>query len=495
MTYPPPSIVLPQEGARYAAAALRHPSRNVVPQKPLPRRPPSPLLPRLAAHLVPDHPGYYEGIVVSGSRVFSSGAIFAALAIALGGGHLTIAAIAALPFLTRLSHLAVPELIRRYGSPRVAMASMWLERTGLLAAAVSGAVRPEGWAIPGLLLGIAVGFAGQNLYDASLASLHSETTTPKTFGRYTAIKTRWASIAGLILGVLASVAVDATEHLGVAPHVARSLAVAAGVGVHMLVAYPVARMRRLAIRLAARQRRTAYVSTPPAGGQGADVASWLVLPRTPAHWATVRFAVAWGFALGISTRQGEAMAMSLLGISVGTITLLNAVIVGAGVIGAQTWGRLADRFGGKGLLSISLIALALDPLWLVGAMLLHPILLLPSYALWGIFNSGWNIAQSLTLIRTSGPAGDRIRALVMFNVAFGLAAGVAPMFGGALLELLDARTTPVTAYVGLFVLSAILRLATHPLLRGMPAPPARRGRYVTQVVLRAARRRVRRRAR
>ena len=63
-----------------------------------------------------------------------------------------------------------------------------------------------------------------------MASLHSEATTPETYGRYTAIKSRWGSSAGLTLGILASIALDATEHLGVPAHIARSLAIGLGVG-------------------------------------------------------------------------------------------------------------------------------------------------------------------------------------------------------------------------------------------------------------------------
>src|SRR5918992_983697 len=149
--------------------------------------------------------------------------MFAGLALALGGGHLAIATLAALPALTRLAHLAVPELVRRHGSWGVASAATWLERAGFLLAALFGIVRPEGWAVPGLLAGIGVGFLGQTIYDASLAALHTEATLPGTFGRYTATKARWAAISGLVLGVLASLAVDAAERAaGVPPNIART---------------------------------------------------------------------------------------------------------------------------------------------------------------------------------------------------------------------------------------------------------------------------------
>ncbi|HUF25457.1 MAG TPA: MFS transporter [Gemmatimonadaceae bacterium] len=441
----------------------------------------------LGALRAPGHPGFVEATVVSGSRVFASGAIFAALALALGGGHLSIAAIAAIPFLSRLAHLLVPALLRRCESWRVALAAAWLERLGLLAAALAGIVRPDGWAIPGFLAGLAVALLGQAVYDVALASLHSESTAAKGFGRYTATKTRWAAVSGLVLGVVASFAVDATERLGVPPHIARSLAIVAGAAIHLAIARPLAGMQVFARRQAARADRAAarasVVSVTPV-----DERAFRSMP-----WGVVRFAVAWGFALGISTRQGEAMAISVLDLSVGSLTLLNALLVGGGVLGAKMWGVLADRFGGKGLMSIALGVIALDPLWMLAAMLVHPLLLIPSYAIYGVFNSGWNIATTMTLIRTAGPPAERIRSLIVYSVAFGVAAGTAPLLGGLLLELVDARFPTTVAYGSLFVLAAILRLSAYPLLRLMPAPPARRGRYVSTVVLRAMRRDARRR--
>jgi hypothetical protein len=441
-----------------------------------------------AALRAPDHPGYYEGIFVSGSRVLASGAMFAGLALALGGGHLAIATLAALPALTRLAHLAVPELVRRHGSWAVAAAACWLERTGFTVAAIFGIVRPDGWAVPGLLAGIGFGFLGQNLYDASLAALHTEATPADTFGRYTAAKARWAAISGLVLGVLASVAVDWAERAaGVPPHVARALAIVAGIAVHVAVTFPLRRMHTVARALAvARVRargRPATGAVPTHNGR----APLFVLPSAPEQWAVVKFALVWGCSVGISTRQGEAMAISVLGVSVGMITLLNAILVGAGVLGAGMWGRLGDRFGGKGLMSITLLGLAIDPLWMLAALFIHPIFLLPSYALGGVFNSGWSISQNMTLVRTTGHPADRIRVLAFYNVAFGLAAGTAPMAGGAILELLDAHYPVEVAYGALFALAVALRLRAYQSLRTMPAPPSEPGRYVSAVVIRAVR--------
>lgn len=451
---------------------------------------PAPAGARLAG-LRPDHPGHVEAIVVTGTRVLASSAMCAGLALAVGGGHFAIAAVAALPFITRLAHLAVPRLLGRYASATVAAAATWIERAGFIVAAAAGFAYPGPLAIVGLVAGLAIGFLGQATYDASLASLHTESTTADSYGRYTAVKARWAAISGLAVGVGVSVLVDALERNGVPPHVARASSIAAGVLVHLLVAIPLRRMGRLALE----SRAAAASPAPqPAESERRDGAGAVVL--SPAdRWAVVRFALAWGVAQGLCTRQAEAMAISHLGVSVGTVTMLNALLVGAGILGARTWGRLADRFGGKGLLSITLLVLALDPAWAIGALLVHPAFLVPSYILWGIFNSGWAIAQSTTLVRTSGAPADRIRVLVLYTVAHGTAAGTAPLAGGFLLAALDARYSPVVAYGTLFAVAIVLRLATLPLLRSIPAPPAERGRHVSRVFLRAARQRATGRAR
>ena len=422
--------------------------------------------------------------------------MFAGLALALGGGHFTIATLAALPYAARLMHLAMPELLRRFHAGRVARVATWLERGGFLIAALSGIVRPPGFTLAGFLIGFAIGVVGQQLYDGSMASLHSEATTPETYGQYTAIKSRWGSVAGLALGILASVVLDTTERLGVPAHIARSLAIAGGVAIHVLIALPLARMRSRARQIAASCTPVAPSLPTPTTPNGAltPQRSWVVLPRTPEQWRLVRFALAWGFAIGFSTRQGEALAIGHLGVSVGTIMLLSAIAVGGGVVGAKAWGQLGDRFGGKGLMSIAFAGLSLDPVWWLAALFIHPAFLFVGYLLYGISNSGWNITVSMTLVRTAGPGSERIRAFVVYSVAFGLAAGIAPMLSGALLNVMDARYGATAAYGALFMIAFALRLSAYPWLRQVPAPQAERGSYVSAVVLRAVRWRVRRKA-
>jgi len=443
------------------------------------------------------HPGYSEAIFCSGARVLASGAMFAGLALALGGGHFTIATIAALPYAARLLHLATPELLRRHPTARVAGVASWLERGGFLLAALFGIVRPPHLTIAGFLVGFAIGVLGQQLYDGSMASLHSEATSAESYGRYTAIKSRWGSAAGLSLGILASIALDATEHFGVPAHVARSLAITSGVGIHVLIAFPLARLRARARSLALVGASIPGPCLPtPTTPHGAltPQRSWIVLPRTPEQWRVVRFALVWGFAIGFSTRQGEALAITQIGVSVGTIMFLSALAVGGGIIGAKSWVQLSDRFGGKGLMSIAFAGLSLDPLWWLLALYVHPAFLFVGYMLYGICNSGWNITVSMTMVRTAGEGGERIRAFVVYSVAFGLAAGIAPMMSGALLDVMDARYGAPMAYTALFAIAFLLRLSAYPWLREVPAPQAQRGAYVSAVVLRAVRWRVRRKA-
>ncbi len=416
---------------------------------------------------LPAHPSYYEGILVQSARQFASMAMCTALAIALGGGHLAVAVIAAVPFLARTSHLVVPGLILRYGSWSVARTSFLIERFGFLAAAAAAVVRPGDWTLPLYLGALGFAFLGQALYDASMSALHNEVARPGAFGEYMSEKTRWASLAGLALGVAGAYGVDSIEHAGIPAHETRAMAIAVGIGIHLLIARPFAQMGAIARSRAKRpSRQVATIPEPPRGIRA------LVLPQTKEDWAVIQLALAWGFAYGFGARQTEAMAMRTLGLTVGAVTLLNALLVGAGVLGARTWGRLGDRFGGKALMAVAITAFALDPVWNLIAMYGHPIAFLPSYIIWGVSMTGWNIAQSLALVRQTGHPADRIRLITMYNVAYGVAAGIGPLLGGAVLTWTDARFSTSTAFATLFAVTTALRLATLPVLLRLPSKSA-----------------------
>lgn len=433
---------------------------------------------RSLRRFAPAHPGYYEGIFVQGARQFASVAMCTGLAIALGAGHLAIGVLAAIPFLSRVTHILVPGLMRRHGSWALARAAFWIERSGLLAAAIVGIVRPAEWTVPLFLGFFAIGMLGQAAYDGAMSALHSEVAERGRFGEYTSVKTRWASISGLALGVLASIGVDTTEHMGVPAQTARALAIVVGVLVHCLIARPFSRLGAIAAERAERAERAAEIPrTRPEVRR--------LLPRTREEWAVVHLALAWGFAYGIGARQSEAMAMRTLGVTIGTIALLNAALLGAGILGAKTWGKLGDRFGGKGLMALAMVAFAIDPLWSILALYVHAAAFIPAYLIWGVFNTGWSIAQTVALVRTTGDPADRIRLLTIYNVAYGLAAGVSPLVGASILTWLDGPLPTRGAFATLFALAIALRLATIPVLRRLPAANAASARYVSLVYLRA----------
>jgi hypothetical protein len=424
--------------------------------------------------LLPSHPGYYEGILVQSARQYASLAMCTALAIALGGGHYSVAALAAIPFVARISHLVVPRLVLRYTSWSVARGAFWLERMGFLSAAAAAIVRPGAWTLPLFLGSLGAAYLGQAIYDAAMSALHNEVAQPGAYGEYMSQKARWASIAGLVLGVGGAFAVDSVEHAGVAPHVARAIAIITGIAIHVLIARPFATMGKIARVRANRPSRQITAIT----GRGR---MW---PGTKEDWAVIHLALAWGFAYGFGARQTEAMAIKDLGVSVGTITLLNAALVGAGVLGARTWGRLGDRFGGKGLMAFAMAAFAFDPVWTMLAMYWSTYAFVPAYVIWGVFITGWNIAQSLALVRPTGHPADRIRLITMYNVAYGLAAGIAPVLAGALLTWMDTRTSTRGAYTVLFGATIALRVATIPILLRLPASKAASPGHISTVYLR-----------
>jgi len=135
-------------------------------------------------------------------------------------------------------------------------------------------------------------------------------------------------------------------------------------------------------------------------------------------------------------------------------------------------------------MAFAMAAFALDPVWALLAMYASAWAFLPSYLIWGVFMTGWNIAQSLALTKPTGHPADRIRLITMYNVAYGLAAGLAPLVAGTLLTWMDARASAREAFSTLFATTIVLRLATIPVLLRLPAASAASVRHISTVYLR-----------
>lgn len=152
-----------------------------------------------------------------------------------------------------------------------------------------------------------------------------------------------------------------------------------------------------------------------------------------------------------------------LGIGFGTITWFMTFATLTSLFMLRLWGPISDQMGNRPVLIVAGAAHALIPLmWVVSTpeSYFWPIAL--AHVASGAFFSAIMLAQVNILIKLS-PARGKSFFIAVFNASIGLAAGVAPIVGGWLLEL----TSTVQWQVGewtlgnlhlLFLLSGGLQL-------------------------------------
>ncbi|MDQ3809867.1 MAG: MFS transporter [Chloroflexota bacterium] len=427
--------------------------------------------------------------MTSGFRVLSSGTILTALVLMFSRSHLVIGLTGAIPLLTRAAQLATPGLITRFGAARLTHGAGWLERLAFLGSALAAVARVP-HALEWLFLGLAIGTTSAAVYDVGIASLGIDRVGAREQGAFFAIRTRWASILGVVAGIAGGLLIDQIEHHGVAPTTARGIVLIAGLVPASVAALA---LRRFASRPVIVDAADIHARPPVSGPPPAPRAPRYVGPDRRAANRPLRailcFAAAWGFSSGLMVRHLDAYALNILGYSVGTLTVVVGLVAGMGAVGAMTWGRLADRFGPKPILVVATLLTAVNPMWYMLATSAHPLPYIIGQIISGLANAGWVIGVPLFLLNAPlCRSGEKVKALALFQATVGIASGVAPLVGGVLLDEL-APLGQRHAYVALFAIAGLARLLAVRLLIAVPHDESSRTRYMAAVVWRIQSRR------
>lgn len=135
-----------------------------------------------------------------------------------------------------------------------------------------------------------------------------------------------------------------------------------------------------------------------------------------------------------------------MGGAAGSWAVFVAVNLGTQIVIQRYWGRLADLFGQKSVMSISGIGIVLIPLlWAVAPSVWFPIII---QIVNGIGWGGYNLAAFNLLLEIT-PDENRSLYVGVYNTLMGLAISLSPLIGGFAAEALGLR--PV------FIASGVLR--------------------------------------
>lgn len=205
------------------------------------------------------------------------------------------------------------------------------------------------------------------------------------------------------------------------------------------------------------------------------------LYRRPLQDPTFRKLLAFGglFAVGqfFAAPFYTVYALEDLHLSYTWLQLLGGVASLAALLSMPLWGYLSDRFGNKPLLTLAVVGVSLTPLpWLA----CNPdhrattlVILIANNLFGGVVWGGVGLLQFNMLIETT-PSEGRSLYVGALSAASGIAGGLAPVVGGAMVEVLRSTSMPwgmasAGAYHVLFATNSALRLLTLPMLQSIPA--------------------------
>lgn len=402
-----------------------------------------------------------EGMVAEAFAACVGGVALTAWALALGAPAVVIGLLSALPLAAQTLQLPAAWITHTFGYRRVAVLAIAASRLSWLPLGLLPLLALDREATLTLFVvvvaaGSLFGVIGNNAWTAWMADLVPEAIR----GRFFSHRTIHLSMAGT----------------------AATLAVA------------------LVLELADdhRSRIPALSLLAAVGCLAAVVSVWLLLrqhdpsdkhPRTRFSWAALAepfadrrvrpflyYQTAWNAAVGVAAGFFSYHLLSNLEAGFVIAAAHGIAVAAVRVAAASWWGRAVDRFGGRPVLQLCSLGIALIPaLWLFATpRRLWPIAIeaVVAGALW----SGHGIA-AMDLTLTLAPRPRRAAYVAAFAAAGGMGFAIASLLAGILADHLPPRFTlgawPLTNVHVLLALSAVARLAAGSLVAGIEERNAR----------------------
>jgi len=364
-----------------------------------------------------------QGICQTIMVQLTGGVFLTGLALALGAGDLVVGVLAALPFAAKVSQLILSWWVERAGHWREsAVLGAWVGRALMLVVAGIGIVHPPGAIALGVLvLTMALSSLAASLFDLSYQTWMAEIIPEPLRGVFWGKRGQIAGAAGIVMSLAAGSLIDLVHTSLVAYAVVFAVASVVGCfGVFFLRQVPAPRRRRSRL-------------------EGEGLRRALLRPLRDANYRRLLvFSGCWSFLAGAMAPFYVVYMLRELHLPVIAVTALLSLSNVVLSISQPRWGSLGDRFGNKPVLRISSYLIVFATLFWFASAPGHawPIILVQ--AIGGIGWSAFHVSQTNWILKLA-PENERPSYLAAFGAIGGLAEGLAPIVGGALLVFLQSR--------------------------------------------------------
>jgi MFS family permease len=350
------------------------------------------------------------------------GAFLTALALDLGANNLYVGVLAAVPHLTYLLQPLAVVLLERVRRRRVIyVVAAAFNRPMLLVMAAAAFIPSPTVALAVLAAGYALRFAIGNFVGCAWNSWVRELVPQARLGEVFGRRLMYMTLFGMVLGLAAGGAVDLWRTFDVAP--VRYAYALLFVGAFAGGVYSIVSMARIP-----------EPHMPPAD----PTLSFRERMRLPFRDENFRrlmlFLGSWNFAVNLAAPFFTVHMLTRIGIDVAWVVALMALSQLANILVMRQWGRIADRFSNKSVLSVcGPLFIACIFAWTFTTFpdrhaFTIPLLVL-IHIFTGIATAGVSLASGNIAMKLA-PKGEATAYLSTNGIVNSLAAGVAPMLGG-----------------------------------------------------------------
>lgn len=453
-----------------------------------------------------------EGSIATVQGTLTTGAFQIGFALYLGCNNFEIGVLAAIPAFAGLLQLAASYLAERYASRRfivsvfsIASRLLWLPML-----AVPFVLPNRLWVGAFLILTLlssALGNISAPIWTAWIADLVPADIRGRYFGR----RNMYMGIVAPLASIAAGEFLDRVVRHSHWPQPDAFAVIFAASCVFALGSFlcarsspDVARSEPGREQAQTSRRDGAMENGERAGALGPsfrDAASIYARPFTdPRFRGFLWFVVIITFAPAIAGQFFTVYPLAYLHLSYSVLQMLNAVVSLASLAAMPLWGYLADKYGNRPVLLISLVLAIMPPiLWCFtspdsfhgfytftpnGRLVVSQSKLI--IALLNVFSGlGWSGVglTQFNLMIGFAPREQRSVYIAAVSAVVGIAGGISPLLGGALMQGMAHMTFPSYGivrnnYDALFMISALLRVLALLPLQYLHEADSRSARYV-----------------
>jgi len=378
----------------------------------------------------------WEGTASMGFFSITTSGFLAAYALVLGCNNFQIGILAALPFLTQPLQIFVIPLVERFRRRKIITLAAWIpaQLSWVLIALIPLFLDvPSSSAVALLLVTIGIRGVFASVTSCSWNSWLRDLVPQQVLGSFFARRQMWANLAAMTFGLAASFFVTYWE--GHAPagnevlgYVFPLLFGAVFLGLASPLFMSLIPEPLMQPSVGPQPSLFSTISTPFRDGNYRHLLSFLLL---------------WGLALNMSIPFFAVYMLLRLGLPLSAVIGFSILSQAFNILFLRLWGRLADRFGFKAILSVSVSLYLLVVLgWTFTTMperysLTIPLLVV-LHILAGIASAGVTLATGTIGLKLA-PKGQATAYLAAAGLATSLGMGLGPLLGGYLADFFTAR--------------------------------------------------------